>query len=774
MNKSLLILGISYFGSTVAADKAENPSSDVYEAEPMIVEAQKKSFPKTDQATPSFEINKEAIEVINYTTVEDVFKYTPGLLIRKRYMGDPNGNLGMRGSNVFQTAHTSVYADGMPLHNPLQTSFNGAPRWSMVAPSEVDSAEVLYGPFSAQYGGASFGGVVNIDTRMPDKFEAHMEATGMFQDMHRAGRDELLTGYRTFLSAGDRFDKLSLWASYNRFENEGQPQTLNVAPLSSQAGGTAVTGGLSSFTPQGNSAVIYGDIGIAQTTTDLFKIKTAYDFTEDLQGRFTIAYEDRQGTVDDPNSLLRGANGNVLWGGGNSAGNSTNTNYRQFEQQFTVPGSAFNVSESQRQTLNYGLSLKGKVSDDWSIDTTASFYDAFKDRDIRSNLNPNHPNNRNKGQITDVNAWWAAYDLKLATDNFMGRDDLSFMGGYQLNHASLGIDVFNSDDYRVGSKDSQVSDSGGATQINSAFTQLEWRFIEDWSVMAGARFDHWQSLDGRVRNFSTNNIQNFSDRDASRVSPKASLEYSPDAWTFRYSFSKAYRFPIAQEMFASVSTLNNLNVSAPNLGPENGYFHNFMVQYDIPRGYVRANFFYDKINDEIASNVFTANNRTTNIFLPIDQTETIGVELTFQQNEIFDLPIDLMLNGTFMNKEIKKHNPIDPRISSFVNNEWDRIPRLLANATATYHIMPVWDAAVGVRYRSDSFQRLDNKDTQANVMGGTDESTFVDFKTTYHLPTYRDLKSNISAGIDNILDVDVFENHPYPQRTYFVKVAFDY
>ncbi|MDO9242041.1 MAG: TonB-dependent receptor, partial [Methylicorpusculum sp.] len=215
-------------------------------------------------------------------------------------------------------------------------------------------------------------------------------------------------------------------------------------------------------------------------------------------------------------------------------------------------------------------------------------------------------------------------------------------------------------------------------------------------------------------------------------------------------------------------------VSAPNLGPENGYFHNFMVQYDIPRGYVRANFFYDKINDEIASNVFTANNRTTNIFLPIDQTETIGVELTFQQNEIFDLPIDLMLNGTFMNKEIKKHNPIDPRISSFVNNEWDRIPRLLANATATYHIMPVWDAAVGVRYRSDSFQRLDNKDTQANVMGGTDESTFVDFKTTYHLPTYRDLKSNISAGIDNILDVDVFENHPYPQRTYFVKVAFDY
>ncbi|MDZ4151082.1 TonB-dependent receptor, partial [Methylicorpusculum sp.] len=546
--------------------------------------------------------------------------------------------------------------------------------------------------------------------------------------------------------------------------------TLNVAPLSNNAGGTPVTGGLASFDPQGNSAVIYGDIGIAQTTTDLFKIKTAYDFTEDLQGRFTIAYEDRQGTVDDPKSLLRDANGNVLWGGGNASGNSTSQNYRQFNKRFSAPGSVFGVSESQRQTLNYGLSLKGKISDDWSIDTTASLYDAFKDRDTRSNLNPNHPNNQNKGQVTDVNAWWAAYDLKLATDNFMGRDDLSFMGGYQFNHASLGIDVFNSDDYRVGSKDSQVSDSGGATQINSAFTQLEWRFIEDWSVMAGARFDHWQSLDGRVRNFRTNNIQNFSDRDASRVSPKASLEYSPDAWTLRYSFSKAYRFPIAQEMFASVSSLNNLSISAPDLGPENGYFHNFMVQYDIPRGYVRANFFYDKINNEIANTLQTFNGQTVTTFLPIEQTETIGVDVTFQQNEIFDLPIDLMLNGTFMNKQITKNS----RNTDLVGNEWDRIPRLLANATATYHIMPVWDAAVGVRYRSDSFQRLDNKDTQANVMGGTDESTFVDFKTTYHLPTYRDLKSNISAGIDNILDVDVFENHPYPQRTYFVKVAFDY
>jgi len=97
---------------------------------------------------------------VNATTVEDVVRYSPGVLIRKRFIGDPNGTLGIRTSNSFQSAHTSVYADGMPLHNPLRTSFSGAPRWSLVAPSEVESSEVLYGPFSAQYGGASFNALL--------------------------------------------------------------------------------------------------------------------------------------------------------------------------------------------------------------------------------------------------------------------------------------------------------------------------------------------------------------------------------------------------------------------------------------------------------------------------------------------------------------------------------------------------------------------------------------------------------------------------------------
>ncbi|MFI3220952.1 MAG: TonB-dependent receptor [Methylococcales bacterium] len=811
MKKIALLLGVGYLSGAIAAEPVQstNKSSAATDKTKEMPEmtvtdtfARDKDaealrlFPNTSKATPIYKIDAEDIKTkVNATTVEDTLRYAPGVLIRKRYMGDPNGTLGIRSSNSFQTAHSMVYGDGMPLHNPLRTTFSGAPRWSMVSPSEIESSEVLYGPFSAQYSGNSMGGVVNLITKMPEKFEAEFDATGIFQTMHRSGRNETLSGFKTFLSAGDRFDKFSIWGSYNHFENEAQPQTINAAAQTTPLIGTAaqrtaqaalgrVTGGENYQLATAAPAIAYGDIGTSQPITDLYKMKMGYDFTDDLQGRFTFAYENRQDTVDNPNSLLRNPNGTTNWGGAtvataanpNGGGLSANTSYYNalFNKNIVVPGSVFGVSNTERNAFNYGLSLKGKISTNWKIDTTASYYDA-KNQSISSNLNPNHPLNQNKGQVVEEKPWWASYDLKLATDKFLGRDDLSFMGGYQFNHATLGLKTYSSNNYAAGTTSALTNDNAGTTQTNAIFSQMEWRFLSDWSVMAGARYDYWQTMDAHVYDYtlaanSPLRIQNYANRDASRVSPKASIEFTPNNWTFRYSFSKAYRFPIAEEMYSSQSTLNRTTIAYPGLGPEHGLFNNFMAQYDIPRGYLRANIFYDKIGDEIANTQQTINGQTTTAFLPIDQTRTIGVDLTYQQSDVFKLPVDLMFNTTIMDKEISKNgrNPI------LVGNQWDRVPRLQINGTATYHIMPVWDGSVGVRYRSDSFQTLTNTDVASQVMGGTDESTFVDLKTVYKLPVYKGLKSSVSAGIDNVFNVNAFENHPYPQRSYFVNASFKY
>ena len=151
----------------------------VSELDELVVEGEAQPPVTTHYASPSTRITDIEVESINATTVEDFIKYEPSLVMRRRYIGDPNGTVGIRGANMFQTSRALVYADGLPLHYLLQTQYNGAPRWSLVSPDETQAVEVVYGPFSAEYSGNAMGGVVNIETKMPTERQFHAEA-GVF------------------------------------------------------------------------------------------------------------------------------------------------------------------------------------------------------------------------------------------------------------------------------------------------------------------------------------------------------------------------------------------------------------------------------------------------------------------------------------------------------------------------------------------------------------------------------------------------------------------
>lgn len=153
--------------------------------------------------SPSTRVTRAQVEQQNAQTTEEVLKYMPSLQIRQRYVGDPNGMLGIRGADMFSTARSMVYADGLPLHNFLQASFNGAPRWSLVGPNEIDSVDVIYGPFSAEYSGNSMGGVANIRTRMPHKQEFYFEGSVFIQPYENYGEDKgTFIGDRQYFSYG--------------------------------------------------------------------------------------------------------------------------------------------------------------------------------------------------------------------------------------------------------------------------------------------------------------------------------------------------------------------------------------------------------------------------------------------------------------------------------------------------------------------------------------------------------------------------------------------
>ena len=126
------------------------------------------------------------------------------LHVRKRYIGDNNAIVSVRGTSSRQSARTLVYADGLLLSNLLGSDFSFPPRWSLVAPAEIERVEVLYGPYSARYPGNSLGATVLIETRMPEAFEATANTQVFSQSYAHNGVDRSFEGYRAGASVGSR------------------------------------------------------------------------------------------------------------------------------------------------------------------------------------------------------------------------------------------------------------------------------------------------------------------------------------------------------------------------------------------------------------------------------------------------------------------------------------------------------------------------------------------------------------------------------------------
>jgi iron complex outermembrane receptor protein len=660
-----------------------------------------------------------------------------------------------------------MYVDGLPLHNPVQTKWNGAPKWNLIAPNAIESTTVFYGPYSVEHKGA-FGGTFDLKTRLPEKFEMSMDVTGIIQGSHRFGRDEILTGHKEFISAGNRFGDFSVYAFYNHLENEGQPQSFATSTPSFGSSGKFVRGGYPTQTIIGEPTYISGDEGIENNITDLYELKVGYDFTPDLRGLVTIAFEDTE-RLSQSRTYLTDSRGNPFWGTGEDDVNQNGVIFTTNPTSFGNP--TLSGSENERKTMTYGFNLSGKLTDNWDIDTTVSFFDAFKDTTLENKRSKNDPRYRTdkSGRIKDIEVWWVDYSFKLATQNLFGRDDLGFMMGYQFNHSYLDINQYNSSNVESGAKESLRDADGGSTETHSVFMQADWDFIKYWNIMAGFRYDHWATFRGHLDDEV--NTGSIPDRDASRLSPKASLAFTPtDELSFRYSFSKAYRFPVAEELFDSSSNTNAINIADPTLAPENGYFHDFKIQYELDEGYVSASLFFNQIENEIMStSTLLSDGQIENRTRGIDKTETIGIELVYQQDYIMDLPIGLSLNGTWINKEIKE----DSNNPELVGNDWVRIPQWRANGTLTYHTTPEWDNIIALQYRSKQHASADNSDTFDRVYGASDEFVLVNLTSTYKMDVGNGIMAKFSVGIDNLLDQDYYDFHPYPQRTYFANIGLD-
>lgn len=105
------------------------------------------------------------IEALNKTTVADLLKTLPGLLVEEQ--GGPGGltAVSIRGG---ESNFTLVLVDGVAVNDP--TNFRGGGfDFANLNPNLVDRIEVVRGAQSAIYGSDALAGVINIITRRPQE-----------------------------------------------------------------------------------------------------------------------------------------------------------------------------------------------------------------------------------------------------------------------------------------------------------------------------------------------------------------------------------------------------------------------------------------------------------------------------------------------------------------------------------------------------------------------------------------------------------------------------
>ncbi|MCX7089458.1 MAG: TonB-dependent receptor [Methylococcales bacterium] len=742
---------------------------------------------KTDFSSPKTNVTKKDIEKTNAVTGSDIVKYESGVFVRQRYIGDPNAPIGMRGSNPYQGGRVIVNMDGMPIWNSLQYTFNGSPRWGLIGSNETKSVDILGGPFSAEYSGNAMGGVVNINTLMPQKREIYTEATYMLQPYDFQGTNKNLQGFKTFGSYGDKFGDLSTYFAYTHLENEGQPMTTYGYSNSAGAnggsllpytkGGGLVTGAFMEQNPKaigtqanqggfaGQPRISYGDSGVSYSIDDLFKWKGNYAITPKLDALVTTAFENLE-LSSRGQTYLTDATGKPVYGDGKTVYNASGV-------QVVPVASSFGDSQQTRQTFTIGGGLKGNLFGNWNTNSNVSVFEVLNDQSVTSTLNPSDPLNKNQGQVVNVDSMgWVNLSTKIDNQEFLGRKDLSFAAGYEYQHSKMYTSQYASTNYLATQQDTRTLKTGGTTDTHGLFGQLSWRFKSDWNATFGTRLERWNMSDGVYIIGVTDNSP--SDRQASAFSPKFSLGYEPGRMKFRYSVAKAYRFPLVGELFDNSNSLSgSSSIGNALLKPEDGTHHNLSAEYDFDNGYVKLNLFHENIRNAIYSSSIsnsalgkTPAGNYTSAVSNIGEVEINGIDFDAKQSNVLGSNFDVNLNTTILKSEILRND----NDKNYVGKSFPLLPNYRVNLLTTYHYGKDLDFSVGTRYQSNMYSQLDNQDLQLAYYAAFTESVYVDLKTTYRF----NKNGHISAGINNVNDYQAFFNHPLPQRSFFLQAGYKF
>jgi iron complex outermembrane receptor protein len=696
---------------------------------------------------------------INAVDSEDALKYLPSLNVRKRYTGDyDHAVLASRASGTGNSARSLVYADGILLSNLLGNGATYTPRWGLVTPEEIERVDVLYGPFAAAYPGNSVGAVVDFQTRMPTKREAHVKLSGYSQGFKLYRTDDRYDGWQGSASLGDRSGAWSYWIDVARLASDAQPIGFANRLLSAGVpggGGVPVTGAVAGRNPSDRDWWLIGATSQTHTVQDHTKFKLAWDITPTLRASYTFGWW-RNEAKRVAESYLRDAAGNPV---------ITAPKVNIAGRAYDIRASDFAPSRGSLEHAVHGLSLKTHSRDAFDWEVAASLYDYARDLVRTPTVLVPDADTNGAGQVTDMHgSGWNT----LAFKGIWRPEGHTVEFGLQSDHAKLRTRVFGSAaDWLHAGDGKQVSVFNGNTWLESLYAQDSWRIGDDWRATVGARFERWRAYGGELSNAVLAAPLPFPSRSETAWSPKAALSWRmlPD-WTLKASAGRAVRNPTAAELFQGSIVDNAIVNSNPNLKPEKSWTSELSAETLNDRGSLRVTLFRETTRDALYSQPLLVSAGTTvNTVQNVGRIRTNGLEMSAQADDVGVKGLDLTGSLTYADSIITENAGFPASVG-----KWQpRVPRWRATMLATWKANDHWTATLGGRYSGRQYGTLDNSDPNGNAYMGVSDYLVFDARVRYRF----DRHWSAAVGVDNLNDRTYWAFHPYTQRTVVAEMRWD-
>ncbi|MEW9573751.1 TonB-dependent receptor [Rhodanobacter sp. Si-c] len=704
--------------------------------------------------TPSVtvRIDRKRLQQQNLVDSADALRYAPNLQVRQRYIGDPNATISGRNSGTLQNARSLLYVDGLLLSNLMSNSWDGAPRWGMVAPAQIGAVDVLYGPYSALYPGNSMGTTVLIHTRLPDRLVASADAQYFSQgygDHYGAGGD--YDGHRLAAQLGDKQGRWRWLLSLNQLDNHGQPMQYATASAGGNAAAAVpVNDATLDRNPNGTPRLVYGANTIEHTRQTQANLQVGVDITPAVNALFTLGWWHNR-AFDATRSLIRDAAGQPVYGGTILANG----------QVWTLPASGLAPSAFDQTHVLYGAELAGHLDNGWHWDAVASRYDYQHNLEHDAAGSSATSAWSGPGTVNDMGgSGWSTLDLR--SSGPLGDENMLYAGAH-LDRYRLDSRVHAASDWLGPADGPLVSAYAGRTQTSAFYLQDVWSFAEAWALTTGARWEQWRAWDGLLATART--ALDYPSRRRSDFSPKAALNWDlANDWQLRLSWGKAVRYPTVEELFQGSVSGNAIVNNNPNLQPERDWSTDLSLIRMLPHGHWRVSLYQDRVADTLYSQ--------TDITLPvpvtnvqnIDQVRTRGVEGELVLTDIGGAPVDLTASAAW-NQAITLR---DLQFPTADGKDFPRIPRLRASLFADWRFVPGWDASLGLRHSGRQYGTLDDSDF-VNTYGAVSSFTVADAKLRWRFAP----QWTASLGVDNLTNEHYWVYHPYAGRTWFGELHWE-